>query len=64
MRRIGIDTGGTFTDLLLLEDGVLQAFKVPSTPADPSVADTKQTLWPACIHNAAVPPTRYSQSSG
>ena len=38
MRRIGIDTGGTFTDLLLLEDGVLQAVKVPSTPADPSAA--------------------------
>lgn len=38
MRRIGIDTGGTFTDLLLLEDGVLQAVKVPSTPDDPSAA--------------------------
>ena len=38
MRRIGIDTGGTFTDLLLLEDGVLQAVKVASTPEDPSAA--------------------------
>ncbi len=38
MRRIGIDTGGTFTDLLLLEDGVLHAVKVASTPEDPSAA--------------------------
>ena len=36
--RVGVDTGGTFTDLLLLRDGRLQALKVPSTPDDPSRA--------------------------
>src|SRR2546423_8659501 len=36
--RIGIDTGGTFTDFVFEQDGQLQLFKVPSTPSDPSLA--------------------------
>ena len=36
--RVGVDTGGTFTDLLVLREGKLQAMKVPSTPDDPSRA--------------------------
>ncbi len=37
--KIGIDVGGTFTDFLLTgEDGTSQAYKVLSTPDDPSVA--------------------------
>lgn len=38
--RLGVDVGGTFTDLLLLDDATGQAWrdKVPSTPHDPSVA--------------------------
>jgi N-methylhydantoinase A len=37
--RVGIDTGGTFTDLVLLEDdGRARRVKVPSTPADPARA--------------------------
>jgi N-methylhydantoinase A len=35
---VAVDTGGTFTDLLLLRDGTVQALKVPSTPEDPSRA--------------------------
>lgn len=39
MARIGIDTGGTFTDLVLLEDsGRTFQLKVPSTPDDPARA--------------------------
>ena len=34
----GIDVGGTFTDFAVLRDGVLEVFKLPSTPADPSGA--------------------------
>ncbi|MFD0801243.1 hydantoinase/oxoprolinase family protein, partial [Streptomonospora algeriensis] len=36
--RIGIDTGGTFTDVVALDEdtGALWATKTPSTPADPS----------------------------
>ncbi len=34
-RTIGIDTGGTFTDLVLAADGELRLAKVPSTPRDP-----------------------------
>lgn len=38
--RLGVDVGGTFTDLLLLDDstGSTWRHKIPSTPADPSIA--------------------------
>src|SRR5438105_13616927 len=36
--RIAIDTGGTFTDCVWIEDGVLKTLKVFSTPDDPSRA--------------------------
>jgi N-methylhydantoinase A len=36
--RIAIDTGGTFTDCVYLEDGKLRVLKVFSTPADPGMA--------------------------
>ncbi len=35
---LAVDTGGTFTDLLLLASGVLTTLKVPSTPKDPADA--------------------------
>jgi N-methylhydantoinase A len=35
---VAVDTGGTFTDLLLLRGGVLTAFKLLSTPEDPAAA--------------------------
>lgn len=39
MRRIGIDTGGTFTDCVLTdEDGGMTVAKVPSQPANPEKA--------------------------
>src|SRR5579885_1756091 len=34
----GIDTGGTFTDIVVFEDGRLRVHKVLSTPRDPSQA--------------------------
>ncbi|HWD57392.1 MAG TPA: hydantoinase/oxoprolinase family protein [Stellaceae bacterium] len=38
MLRIGIDVGGTFTDLVAIdESGAATLAKVPSTPADPSL---------------------------
>src|SRR3954469_18452411 len=38
MKRIGVDVGGTFTDLILVdeESGRIQVDKVPSTPDDPA----------------------------
>ncbi|HWT77360.1 MAG TPA: hydantoinase/oxoprolinase N-terminal domain-containing protein, partial [Candidatus Methylomirabilis sp.] len=38
--RIGVDSGGTFTDLCLFEEesGRIAVTKVPSTPGDPSIA--------------------------
>ena len=40
MIRIGIDTGGTFTDLVVLDDatGDIRTVKVPSTPEEPALA--------------------------
>ena len=38
---VGIDVGGTFTDIAVLEDGRLQVHKLPSTPSDPSVGIMK-----------------------
>lgn len=35
---VGIDTGGTFTDLVLLQEGEIRVHKVLSTPDDPSRA--------------------------
>ncbi len=38
MRLVGVDTGGTFTDLVFLVDGAISAWKIPSTPDDPARA--------------------------
>ena len=39
--RVGVDTGGTFTDFVYQVHGRLEVFKLPSTPTDPSVAITE-----------------------
>lgn len=38
--RVGVDVGGTFTDIFLLDEGASRTYtaKVPSTPSDPSEA--------------------------
>jgi N-methylhydantoinase A len=36
--RVGVDTGGTFTDFVFEINGKLQIFKLASTPADPAQA--------------------------
>ena len=38
MKRVAIDTGGTFTDCVFLQDGKLVVLKVFSTPQDPGLA--------------------------
>jgi N-methylhydantoinase A len=54
--RIGIDTGGTFTDLVLIDEqrGERRAVKVSSTPQQPS-----QAVFTA-LEEAAVPPEQVS----
>jgi N-methylhydantoinase A/oxoprolinase/acetone carboxylase beta subunit len=44
MKRIGVDVGGTFTDLILVDEaaGRISVDKVPSTPSDPSLAGVRQ----------------------
>jgi len=52
---VGIDTGGTFTDLIAIIDGVLRVHKVPSTPDDPARAVLKglremlPETWPGLV---------------
>jgi N-methylhydantoinase A len=36
--RVGVDTGGTFTDFVYEADGELRVFKLSSTPSDPALA--------------------------
>ena len=38
MRRLGVDVGGTFTDLIYVDDdaGQILVHKLPTTPDDPS----------------------------
>jgi N-methylhydantoinase A/oxoprolinase/acetone carboxylase beta subunit len=38
MKRVGVDVGGTFTDLIYVDDegGKILVYKVPTTPEDPS----------------------------
>ncbi|HEX4998044.1 MAG TPA: hydantoinase/oxoprolinase family protein, partial [Terriglobia bacterium] len=36
--RIGVDTGGTFTDFVVVRDGRIDVFKKPSTPGRPEEA--------------------------
>ncbi len=36
--RIGVDTGGTFTDFVIVQGGALSTKKLPSTPRNPSLA--------------------------
>lgn len=39
--RVGIDTGGTFTDFVVIRDGRIEIFKEHSTPKDPAQAILK-----------------------
>ena len=36
--RVGVDTGGTFTDFIVIRNGVIEVFKEFSTPAQPEEA--------------------------
>ena len=72
--RIGVDIGGTFTDLVLLDEGGgrLEVLKVPSTPADPAAAVLTGTRvswagpgWPptASASSSTAPPWPSTPSS-
>ena len=61
MIRLGIDTGGTFTDLLRMDDRGMTVYKVRSTPDDPSraifagIAElVGDTDWSEMIHGSTV----------
>src|SRR5215467_12425469 len=57
--RIGIDTGGTFTDFIVIRDGKVEMFKELSTPQSPEEAIMKGmarivTDMPEVIHGSTV----------
>src|SRR6516225_9282196 len=43
MKRLGVDVGGTFTDLIYVDDeaGRVLVHKIPTTPEDPSVGTVR-----------------------
>ena len=61
MRRIGVDVGGTFTDLIYIDDeaGRVIVHKTPSTPADPSIG-TVQGISELCAM-AGIEPAQLDQ---
>ena len=61
MIRIGVDVGGTFTDLVLIDDtdGTVNLNKVPTTPDDPSVGSIEGAL--ELCRNANVQPEAVEQ---
>jgi N-methylhydantoinase A len=61
MRRIGVDVGGTFTDLIYIDDeaGEVIVHKTPSTPADPSIG-TVQGISELCTM-AGIEPAQLDQ---
>src|SRR5215475_12561801 len=57
--RIGIDTGGTFTDFIVIRDGKVEMFKELSTPHSPEEAIMKgmsriTAAIPEVIHGSTV----------
>ncbi len=60
--RIGVDTGGTFTDFVIFADGILEVRKILSTPHDPSQSIVEgikdylkaSTKYPFVIHGTTV----------
>ena len=54
--RLGIDSGGTFTDFVLLEEGKGRVYKVPSTPAAPlkSIIEGVAVLCPQGLEGVEV----------
>jgi N-methylhydantoinase A len=62
MYRVGIDIGGTFTDLLLVgEDGTAVIGKTLTTPGDPSLA-VENALRPL-LENGTVGPVSRNTSA-
>jgi N-methylhydantoinase A/oxoprolinase/acetone carboxylase beta subunit len=61
MRRIGVDVGGTFTDLIYIDDEAQKVIvhKTPSTPADPSIG-TVQGIEELC-QMAGIEPSQLDQ---
>jgi N-methylhydantoinase A len=51
--RVGIEVGGTFTDLVAVQDGRVEVAKVPSTPRSPDIG-AFQALGAAGVPPAAV----------
>ena len=63
--RVGVDIGGTFTDLVLrLADGTLRVSKVSSTPEDPGLAVVRgldallRAAGVPCVHRRSIPADR------
>lgn len=65
--KVSVDTGGTFTDFVYLEEGVLKFFKVPSTPQNPASAileGLKNLFFKTLIHGTTVATNAFLERKG
>lgn len=60
--RISVDSGGTFTDCVYLNDGVVEVVKILSTPEDPATAVLDAVMQVAS--SDAVPEVRHGTTVG
>ena len=51
---VGVDVGGTFTDAVVIADGIVSSAKVPTTPADQGEGVIRAVL--AALAGARIPP--------
>lgn len=60
LNRVAVDTGGTFTDFVQVEGGVISIFKIPSTPRHPDraildgLAREDAGPWREVVHGSTV----------
>ncbi len=69
--RIGVDTGGTFTDFFIEKNGTVEIKKIPSTPGNPSLAIIegvgpflKSKPSPSIIHGTTVATNSLLENKG
>ncbi|MEM8976652.1 MAG: hydantoinase/oxoprolinase family protein, partial [Pseudomonadota bacterium] len=51
--RVGVEVGGTFTDLVIARDGEVKIAKVPSTPKQPDIG-ALNAIWAAGLELASI----------
>ena len=65
--KVSVDTGGTFTDIIFLEEEVLKYYKVPSNPKNPALSiieGLKSLSFETLIHGTTVATNAFLERKG